>query len=313
MRLKPGLQIIPLRDGKIQVGQSAPVGCVLDELSIPQRNYMCRLGRAPAGYLDLTGMARQEFEELWKLLFDAGLTCSAKDIGEGNADYDWWVRLGGHKDQVKARSEKHVRVQGLAPLGMQIFRNLRSAGFERTVPVDARPVRPADVGPVYSVAELGQSRQLVAGSHLAGRSRKKTDLVVLVDSPANDPATCLSLVSEDIPHLLVTVTDTTVDVGPFVIPGRTACYRCVNLRRTALNSYWPDALAHLLYGRENQVESILLQNAAAFVARQVSDWSAGKPPETANSVWSLSAQSSVPTMQRFGLYPGCGCHGFIDP
>ena len=58
-----------------------------------------------------------------------------------------------------------------------------------------------------------------------------------------------SLMREQIPHLAAAGDEAIGIVGPLVIPGRTACLRCMDLARTDRDPAWPLILAQLA-GRE---------------------------------------------------------------
>jgi len=50
---------------------------------------------------------------------------------------------------------------------------------------------------------------------------------------------------EQIPHLAASADEAIGIVGPLVIPGRTACLRCLDLTRTDRDPAWPLILAQL--------------------------------------------------------------------
>jgi hypothetical protein len=50
---------------------------------------------------------------------------------------------------------------------------------------------------------------------------------------------------EQIPHLAASADEAIGIVGPLVIPGRTACLRCMDLTRTDRDPAWPLILAQL--------------------------------------------------------------------
>jgi hypothetical protein len=73
------------------------------------------------------------------------------------------------------------------------------------------------------------------------------DLAVMVGTA--DPGVTAALMSDHTPHLSVTAGEAIGVVGPFVVPGRTACLRCLDFTRTDLDPAWPVILAQLA-GRE---------------------------------------------------------------
>ena len=73
--------------------------------------------------------------------------------------------------------------------------------------------------------------------------RTRPDLAVLVGRPPLELRA--SLMREQIPHLAVSADEAIGIVGPLVIPGRTACLRCLDLTRTDRDPAWPLILAQL--------------------------------------------------------------------
>jgi len=79
------------------------------------------------------------------------------------------------------------------------------------------------------------------GSESPGQERP--DLAVLVGRQPLDLRA--SLMRELIPHLAASADEAIGIVGPLVIPGRTACLRCMDLTRTDRDPAWPLILAQL--------------------------------------------------------------------
>jgi bacteriocin biosynthesis cyclodehydratase domain-containing protein len=69
------------------------------------------------------------------------------------------------------------------------------------------------------------------------------DLAVLVGRP--DPELSAELMRKQTPHLAVSASEAIGVVGPLVLPGRTACLRCLDLSRTDRDPAWPLILAQL--------------------------------------------------------------------
>jgi len=75
------------------------------------------------------------------------------------------------------------------------------------------------------------------------RPRRRPELVILADSHRRDlPAT---LVRRLVPHLAVSASEAIGVVGPLVLPGRSACLRCLDLARAERDPAWPIILAQL--------------------------------------------------------------------
>jgi bacteriocin biosynthesis cyclodehydratase domain-containing protein len=71
----------------------------------------------------------------------------------------------------------------------------------------------------------------------------RPDLVVLTGTPV--PELTSMLMRDRIPHLAVSASEAIGVVGPLVVPGQSACLRCLNLSRTDRDPAWPLILAQL--------------------------------------------------------------------
>jgi hypothetical protein len=86
-----------------------------------------------------------------------------------------------------------------------------------------------------------RAARLPAGLATGLPARARPDLVVLAGpQPPELPA---ALVSAGIPHLAVTAAEAIGTVGPLVLPGRSACLRCLDLARAERDPAWPVILA----------------------------------------------------------------------
>jgi len=75
------------------------------------------------------------------------------------------------------------------------------------------------------------------------RPRRRPDLVILADSHRRElPG---MLVSHGVPHLAASASEAIGVVGPLVLPGHSACLRCLDLARTERDPAWPLILAQL--------------------------------------------------------------------
>jgi bacteriocin biosynthesis cyclodehydratase domain-containing protein len=78
---------------------------------------------------------------------------------------------------------------------------------------------------------------------MAAASAARPDLVVLTARYL--PELQAELMRDQIPHLVVSASEAIGIVGPLVMPGRTACLRCLDLLRTDHDPAWPLILAQL--------------------------------------------------------------------
>jgi bacteriocin biosynthesis cyclodehydratase domain-containing protein len=155
-----------------------------------------------------------------------------------------------------------VLIDGERRIGRAIARILGSAGV-RTV----RAGTGASHAPYpHALAYRTAPAKRLVPDHAAAL---RPQLAVLVGRPALDVP--LALVRRRVPHLAVTATEAIGIVGPLVIPGRTACLRCLDYVRAARDPSWPLILAQLGTRRPEPVacDAVLVAAVAAQAAAQV--------------------------------------------
>jgi hypothetical protein len=122
------------------------------------------------------------------------------------------------------RLAAQVRVYGSGRVGAGIASLLTTSGVSCVTQADtAHPAHPA--GPADT----------------AGPARP--DLAILTGHSL--PELQADLMQHHVPHLVASASEAIGVVGPLVIPGRTACLRCLDLVRTDRDPAWPLILAQL--------------------------------------------------------------------
>jgi hypothetical protein len=195
------------------------------------------------------------------------------------------------------RQNACVRVSGLNPIGLSAASLLAAAGVGSVVtagpvvaagPAPALPATssggshpppapppgggaPWAAAPPASIppASASRHRRPPPGSRLAARPGRTPDLVILADTCRRYlPA---ALLRAGIPHLTASASEAIGVVGPLVLPGRTACLRCLDLARADRDPAWPLILAQLAGGRVGPpaCDVILAMAVAAQAAAQV--------------------------------------------
>ncbi len=111
----------------------------------------------------------------------------------------------------------------------------------------------------------------------------------------------------DRPHLgLVTLAGRT-RVGPFVVPGRTACQRCVDEHLTDHDPRHPLVLEqHHAVDPRDLPPPADLQLALAVAARDLRGWLHGRTPETWSATVELDPAGGT-RRQEWRRHPRCGC------
>ena len=168
-------------------------------------------------------------------------------------------RVGVAAQALADRAAATVAVHGVGRVGSTVVALLAAAGVGRVTCHDPRPVCAADLAPAGAVEPSATSR--ADDAVLRGTQRYGADRVVAATGPAPTPtqSPTLAIVAptgsvpapevmttvRDVPHLLVQVRETSAFIGPLVVPGQTACWRCVQVARSDRDPAWPAIAAQL--------------------------------------------------------------------
>lgn len=161
---------------------------------------------------------------------------------------------------------------------------------------------------------------LVAGQEPRGvrgrAARSAVPLVGLLVCVGEPPREELDgWVREGVPHLVLRLTEGQAVLGPFVVPGETACLRCVDAHHTDADPAWPLLVAQYASAvtrpREDAVpepvDPVLATLAAAWAAREVLSHAEGRAPATASSTIRLDPGLTSLESHTWPRHPGCGC------
>src|SRR4051794_27796067 len=117
------------------------------------------------------------------------------------------------------------------------------------------------------------------------------------------------------PYLLVRLTEGRAVVGPFVLPGSTACLRCLDAHCTDLDPAWPLLVRQYAYasagdradGATEPVDPVLAAVALAWAARDLTTYVDGGRPSTWSSTVTLHPRLSRLETRGWLRHPACGC------
>lgn len=182
-------------------------------------------------------------------------------------------------------------------------------------------------GPARSAADVARGRQRhrveVRGTGqvadaartmlpLAGVARAApggADLVVLASDsePSRDLAD--QAMREEVDHLWVFSREVVGVLGPFVVPGSSACLRCADLARAELDPAWPILLQSAAAHRPAApaCDPLLARLLGAWAAQEVAVWASGLRPQTWDCVIEIPQGFGVVGAQNFDMHPRCGC------
>ncbi|GAA3834897.1 hypothetical protein [Nocardioides panacisoli] len=116
------------------------------------------------------------------------------------------------------------------------------------------------------------------------------------------------LVQAGVPHLLVEGVGPRRRVGPFVLPGRTACVRCVDAHESEDDPRLP-FLVEQAAQREvasPPVDPVLDLLALSWAVRDLTRYVEGDEPSTWSATVEIGA-TEAPAVTRWLRHPECGC------
>ena len=215
-----------------------------------------------------------------------------------------------------------------------------SSLIERGLVVDGNSRRPGDVpeatwtawsllaGALGDADEIAQSRastavaiegdgavadavrRLLPGAHVrVCETGSSADLIVRacdLEPARTDSDHALSVGR---PHLWATVRDCVGLVGPLVVPGETACLRCVDAARSDLDPAWPVLVEATTTVRPvvSPVDEALAAAVAALAVHEVAVYASRRGPQTLNGL--IEVPYGFGPVQRVALspHPQCGC------
>lgn len=117
------------------------------------------------------------------------------------------------------------------------------------------------------------------------------------------------------PHLLVRLTEGRAVVGPFVVPGTTACLRCVDAHCTDVDPAWPLLVRQYAAassrvradGAPEPVDPLLASLALAWAARDVASYVDGSRPSSWSATVTIHPPLSRLETRPWLRHPACSC------
>lgn len=276
--LRPGLRVVRRDDGHLQVGIDPPLRAIVPD-EVPVRRLLEDLSTGDPGRTigpsDSPAAARclQTLHQ-HGLLVDAAALGRALATGEDRAAAAAvFAQAGaGAEEVLTARTRSEVRVDAAPDVRQSAHRLLRAAGVSLTE------------GP-------------------------EADIVLLV-SPGPLPRDALDpFVRDGRAHAVVTPAGGGFTVGPFVVPGLTACVRCVDAHLAEHDPRRAVVLEQCGRQAPGPVEPrdpTLLALAVAWAVRDVIRFVDGEDPATWSATVTIGADA-MPVRQSWRRHPHCGC------
>lgn len=209
------------------------------------------------------------------------------------------------------RLTAQVRIHGAGTVGNGIASLLASSGIGQVTNADPpeHPQKSRSTPDGPGTLRPGVPQAGIGGRGKAPPSAALPDLAILVGRHLIELRA--SLMRDQVPHLAVSADEAIGVVGPLVIPGRTACLRCLDLTRAERDPAWPLILAQL-EGREPNpcaCDAPLAAAVAAQAAAQVLafiDRAVAADP-VANGTLELVLPGWQWRRRTWPRHPGCSC------
>lgn len=151
---------------------------------------------------------------------------------------------------------------------------------------------------------VGSTRSTVVAGSSCDLSATDVDFVVLVSHYVVSPIDVQPWLGRDIAHCAIVFGESSVRVGPVVIPGETACIRCVELAHIDADPAW-SAVAPQLWRRTASADSVELAIHAAAE-------SLGMYPMGGGYSVRIDSLTLARAVSPHELHPACGCRTIPD-
>jgi hypothetical protein len=135
-------------------------------------------------------------------------------------------------------------------------------------------------------------------------SRGSVTVLLAAGEPDRDHVDALTHAGD--PVLFVSVVDARVRLGPFVLPGITACLRCVDAHLAAVDPWHVGALAAVQGDFPSDLAPLLMRLALVRTAGEVRAWAEGRRPPTWSATTWLGEDLDA-EHDSWTRHPHCGC------
>ncbi|KOX34955.1 MULTISPECIES: TOMM precursor leader peptide-binding protein [unclassified Streptomyces] len=228
-----------------------------------------------------------------------------------------------------ARRALRVQVRGAGRVGATVAALLAAAGVGRVEVLDSGRVEPWETAPGGLPPEAVGERRATAARRLVGHWSRGAarggpgeggtgaGLSLVVVAPRDglgayvpDPLPAERWVSTGVPHLYAGVVEATGVVGPLVLPGGTACARCLQEERTDRDPVRPRLLAQWRSGAPHPLPACdlgLATAVAGLAAAHALAFLDGNLPASTGTRWEASLPFLEWRTERLRPHPACPC------
>lgn len=116
-----------------------------------------------------------------------------------------------------------------------------------------------------------------------------------------------------VPHLCVACGPARVVVGPFVLPGRSACLSCLHRHRTDADPGWPAVAGHLSAAPGGAPAVVAAAAVCLAVGEVLAHVDGIHSPTTVDGTLEWWAGEQAPRRRTWSQHPECGCRPIVSP
>lgn len=226
----------------------------------------------------------------------------------------------GGAEALAHRAALHVAVTRADRIGAAVIRLLAASGIGHLTIHDDGLVTGTDVAPAsHSAGDVGLSRRRALASRTGevepADYTSGPDFIVLTDAGLAEHSGLLAeAMRSGIPHLRVYVTEITGIVGPLVVPGVTACLRCIELHRSDRDPQWASVLDQAARHPPEApaCDSALATAVASLTTTHVIGHLSGHTVATLGGTLEVTLPSGLPRRRSWPPHPDCGCTWAAD-
>lgn len=150
--------------------------------------------------------------------------------------------------------------------------------------------------------EAAEAALTTGGLTITGEGSRAGDLTWVVSAGPPDWELHDTLLAGDEPVLFTTVHPSRVVVGPFVLPGSTACLRCMDAH-AARRGPGPSGRR---WGHPDDLPPLVLHRSLLVASAELCAWAEGRQPATWSATLSVD-EHPVPQQRAWPQHPHCGC------
>ena len=137
------------------------------------------------------------------------------------------------------------------------------------------------------------------------------DVALVSAERAFDPGIPFELMAADTPHLLITRGEHSYEIGPFVIPGSTPCFHCIEHARAEQDPYHLTHLRELAQWPLGTLPQLAHFAAALRIARLLRDFASGAlTPSLCAEIATVDEDGTITVERAIGAHECvCGIDG----